>query len=95
MQALVVVARTVVLLAVVQLTKPKELTMKNWIIRNKLYGIGGIVGAFAGFLYWKYIGCLTGSCAITSDPLTSTIYFALLGALLFGLFRKNTNKPRV
>ena len=67
--------------------------MKNWILRNKLYGIGAIVGAIAGFLYWKYVGCLTGTCAITSNPIRSTLYFALLGALLFSLF-KNKNKTQ-
>lgn len=62
--------------------------MKNWIQNNKLYIIGAISGALAGYLYYKYVGCLTGTCAITSDPLKSTIYFAMLGALLFGLFNK-------
>jgi len=62
--------------------------MKNWILKKKLYGIGAITGAIAGFLYWKYIGCLTGSCAITSSPLRSTVYFAFMGALLFGIFKR-------
>ena len=54
----------------------------------RLYFIGALAGALAGFLYWKYIGCLTGTCAITSNPFRSTLYFALMGALLFGLFKK-------
>ena len=54
----------------------------------RLYFIGALAGALAGFLYWKYIGCLTGTCAITSNPIRSTLYFALMGALLFGLFKK-------
>ena len=62
--------------------------MKNLMLSNKLYGIGALVGALAGFLYWKYIGCLTGSCAITSNPIRSTFYFAIIGALLFGMFKK-------
>ncbi len=62
--------------------------MKNWILKNKMYGIGAALGAIAGFLYWKYVGCLTGTCAITSNPIRSTIYFAILGALLFSLFKK-------
>lgn len=66
--------------------------MKNWILKNKLYGIGAVAGAAAGFLYWKYVGCLTGTCAITSNPVRSTIYFAILGALLFGLFKKDQKK---
>lgn len=64
--------------------------MKNWISKNKLYLIGGIVGAVAGFLYWKYVGCLTGTCAITSNPVRSTLYFSVLGAMVFSLFKKET-----
>lgn len=69
--------------------------MKNWIIRNKLYEMVPVVGALAGFLYWKYVGCLTGTCAITSSPVRSTIYFAVLGSIVFSLFKqetKNTSK---
>ena len=62
--------------------------MKNWIVNNRGYLVGGILGGVAGFLYWKYVGCLTGSCAITSQPVNSTVYFALMGAILFGAFKK-------
>lgn len=63
--------------------------MKNWIANNKLYFIGAIIGALAGFLYWKYVGCLTGTCSITSNPTKSTLYFAAIGALVFSLFKKS------
>ncbi|RYY40859.1 MAG: hypothetical protein EOO08_05885 [Chitinophagaceae bacterium] len=63
--------------------------MKNWLFRNTRYLIGAFAGALAGYLYWRYVGCLTGSCAITSNPLRSTLYFASIGALLFGLFKKD------
>ena len=69
--------------------------MKNWILKNKLYGIGAVAGAIAGFLYWKYVGCLTGTCAITSNPVRSTIYFAILGALLFSLFKKDQKQTSI
>jgi hypothetical protein len=62
--------------------------MKKWFQTNKLYFIGATIGAIAGFLYWKYVGCLTGTCAITSNPFRSTIYFAVFGALIFGSFKK-------
>ena len=62
--------------------------MKNWILKNKMYGIGAVAGAIAGFLYWKFVGCLTGTCAITSNPVRSTVYFAIIGALLFSFFKK-------
>lgn len=64
--------------------------MKNFLGNNKLYFIGAAVGALSGYLYWKYVGCLTGTCAITSSPVNSTIYFALMGALVFGFFKKES-----
>ena len=63
--------------------------MKNWIIKNKLLFLGAALGAIAGFLYWKYVGCLTGTCAITSNPIRSTLYFVVTGALVFSLFEKS------
>jgi hypothetical protein len=64
--------------------------MKKWILSNKLLLIGAIVGALAGYLYWKYWGCVNG-CTITSSPYNSTLYFASIGALLFGTFKKQTH----
>jgi hypothetical protein len=68
--------------------------MKGLISQHRLYIIGFLLGSIAGFLYWKYIGCLTGTCAITSNPFRSSIYFGIMGALLFGLFQKRkVEKP--
>jgi hypothetical protein len=69
--------------------------MKKWIINNKLYLIGAVAGAIAGFLYWKYVGCVTGTCAITSNPIRSTLYFALMGSLFFGMFKRSAKKKTV
>ncbi|NBO57418.1 MAG: hypothetical protein EBU73_00565 [Chitinophagia bacterium] len=61
---------------------------KSLFQKNKLYIIGTVIGAISGFAYWKFIGCQSGTCKITSSPLNSTIYFAILGALIFSLFKK-------
>ena len=50
--------------------------------------IGIAFGAVAGFLYWKFIGCSSGTCAITSKPFNSTLYVALMGFLVAGIFKK-------
>jgi hypothetical protein len=63
--------------------------MMNWVIKNKLLFVGAALGAITGFVYWKYVGCLTGTCAITSNPIRSTVYFAVIGALVFSLFIKS------
>jgi ABC-type branched-subunit amino acid transport system permease subunit len=60
--------------------------------QNRAYVIGAVIGGLAGFLYWKYVGCPTGTCAISSKPLNSTLYFALMGAVLFGSFRKSSSE---
>ena len=57
-----------------------------------LTGLGIFVGAIAGYLYYYYIGCASGSCAITSKPLNSTIYGAIMGGLLLNMFQKNKTK---
>lgn len=65
-----------------------KINLRNWINNNKLYFIGALIGGIGGFLYWKYIGCLSGTCGITSSPVNSTLYFAMMGALVFGFFKK-------
>ena len=54
--------------------------------------IGIIVGATLGFSYWYFIGCNTGTCAITSSPVNSAIYGGLLGVLLVNSFSGNDKK---
>ncbi len=41
-----------------------------------------VIGGMAGFLYYKFIGCRSGACMITSNPYISTIYGAVMGALV-------------
>jgi hypothetical protein len=50
--------------------------------------IGISLGAVAGFLYWKFIGCASGTCMITSKPINSSLYGALMGFLVAGVFKK-------
>ena len=64
------------------------INMKSWIQNNKLSLVGVAVGALGGFLYWNYVGCESGTCMITSKPINSTLYGALMGFLLFGMFQK-------
>jgi hypothetical protein len=43
-----------------------------------------VVGGAMGFAYYKFVGCATGTCPITSNPFISTLYGALMGAVLSG-----------
>jgi hypothetical protein len=40
--------------------------------------LGVAIGAGLGWLYWNYFGCTNG-CAITSSPVNSSLYGALMG----------------
>lgn len=64
----------------------------EFIKKNILVIAGVFIGALAGYLYWHYVGCVSGTCAITSKPINSTIYGSTMGGLLFSLFRPNTKK---
>lgn len=55
-------------------------------------GIGIVIGAIAGYLYYQFVGCASGSCAITSKPVNSTLYGSLIGGLLFNMFVKEEKK---
>ena len=44
--------------------------------------IGIIVGGGLGFGWYMLVGCPTGTCPLTSNPVITTIYGAVLGALL-------------
>lgn len=60
----------------------------NFINSNKLTIIGVVIGAICGYLYYHYVGCASGTCPITSKPLNSTLYGAVMGSLFFNIFKK-------
>ncbi|MEJ8607079.1 hypothetical protein JSO56_09115 [Riemerella anatipestifer] len=62
--------------------------MIDFIKSHKLSIIGAIIGAVSGYLYWKFVGCSTGTCVITSKPINSTLYGGVMGTLFLSLFKK-------
>jgi len=66
--------------------------MLPFIQKYKLTLIGIALGAVAGYAYYYFVGCNSGTCAITSKPLNSTAYGALMGALVFSSFKKEEIK---
>jgi hypothetical protein len=44
--------------------------------------IAVLIGGLAGFLYYSFIGCNSGSCSITNNPYMSIIWGGLLGIFL-------------
>ena len=64
--------------------------MKTKLFLNKyrLTIIGVIAGAIGGYLYYHFVGCNSGTCAITSKPINSTLYGAFMGGLFANIFKK-------
>ena len=67
--------------------------MKNWILNHKKNFLLLLIGAVAGYCYWYFVGCESGSCAITSVWYRTTIYGAVMGWLVSDLlFKRTKNK---
>lgn len=68
--------------------KSKANLASKMMVKYWLELVGVIVGAAGGLLYWKYVGCSNGTCPITSSPVLSALFGALLGFLIFSMFKK-------
>jgi hypothetical protein len=47
---------------------------------------GILLGSVAGYLYWRFVGCESGSCGITANWHTSTLMGGLFGYLITDSF---------
>jgi UDP-N-acetylmuramyl pentapeptide phosphotransferase/UDP-N-acetylglucosamine-1-phosphate transferase len=70
--------------------------MKDFIINHKfgfLFLIPGIIG---GYLYWRYVGCLSGTCPLKSNWETMVLFGGLIGYFLGDIIddyiKKKNNK---
>jgi hypothetical protein len=41
-----------------------------------------VIGGTLGFLYYYFVGCSSGTCAITGNPYTSILFGAVFGLFL-------------
>ena len=60
--------------------------MKKFLKYN-LWIAGAALGIAIGFLYWKYVGCVSGTCEITSKPINSMVYFGVMGGLILSIIQ--------
>ena len=52
-------------------------------LKNKILQIVfALAGALGGFLYWKFVGCESGTCAIKSVWYWSTLWGVVVGYLI-------------
>jgi len=55
-----------------------------------------IAGGILGWLYYHFVGCMSGSCPINSNPYINIIFgAAFLGIFLPDLFNKKKNKDNI
>lgn len=46
--------------------------------------VGAVVGAAGGAAYAHFIGCHSGTCALTSNVWTAGLFFGVTGAIIGG-----------
>lgn len=68
----------------------------DFVKKNKLPLLLGGIGALGGFLYWKFVGCVSGTCMIRSVWYWSTLWGMAVGYLIGDMIRdfmvKRANK---
>lgn len=58
-----------------------------WLKTKKMIVFGVVIGAIGGYLYWHFVGCSSGTCAITSVWWRSTLYGALMGGFTLDIIK--------
>lgn len=71
-----------------------NMNIQSWLINKKIPILVTFIGAITGFLYWYFIGCESGSCAITSVWYRTMIYGAIMGWLLGDIINDKLIKPK-
>ena len=63
--------------------------------KHRIVLAGILIGGLAGYLYYAYVGCSSGTCSITSKPINSSLYGSLLGGLLGSSLSNNNSKKKM
>ncbi len=70
--------------------------MKAWINKKRIAMLISVIGAIVGYCYWYFVGCESGTCAITSVWYRTTIYGSIMGWLVGDMItdklKKRTNE---
>jgi hypothetical protein len=69
--------------------------LKSKIKNNLITLIGLGAGALGGFLYWKFIGCATVTCPLTSNWAIMLVYGALTGGLIGNVIQDKVKDRKV
>jgi hypothetical protein len=62
--------------------KPKSVKefFSSWYFWKPFLGV--LIGGLGGFLYFSFVGCKSGTCAITSNPFSSMLFGGLFGFMI-------------
>src|SRR5690606_21010924 len=66
--------------------------MVHCVKKYRLAIFGRALGAIGGLRYCRFVGCNSGTSAITAKPWNRTLYGSVMGGLLFSMFRKEKEK---
>lgn len=61
--------------------EPRQKTVKEFFKSWRFWKpvIAVVVGGLAGFAYYYFVGCKSGTCAISSNPYISVLFGSLMG----------------
>jgi hypothetical protein len=68
--------------------------MKEYLRKHLIIVIATAAGALGGFLYWKYVGCQSGTCPIKSVWYLSTLWGLVMGYLVGSIIEELLMKVR-
>jgi hypothetical protein len=68
--------------------------MKEFIRKHIITIIFSVAGSAGGFLYWRYVGCTSGTCLIKTVWYLTTLYGLVLGWVAGGLIEDLIGKIR-
>jgi hypothetical protein len=73
--------------------KPKTVKefFKSWYFWKPFLSV--IIGGLGGFLIYYFVGCTSGSCAITSNPVSSILMGGFLGFFITSSPCMSCSKP--
>jgi hypothetical protein len=55
--------------------------MRQFVARYWYIFLLAVIGAAGGFLYWKFVGCLSGTCPITAHWYSAMVIGGVFGYL--------------
>ena len=61
--------------------------MSDFLGKHRFRIIFTAIGALGGFLYWRFVGCASGTCPITSHWYTMSTYGVIMGYLIGDMIR--------